>query len=81
MEERKILPPKEAKAQRGGKQARVMQTRSFSKGAIIDKRGDQQTEVLAWAPSLVLDGDPLPSDASIRDFQQGKAGYVANVME
>ena len=30
---------------------------------------------------LVLDGAPLPSDASIRDFVERKADYVANAME
>ena len=59
MEARRYLPPKEAEAQRGGKQVRVMQTRSFSKGAIVDMRGDQQKKVLAWALSLVLDGAPF----------------------
>ena len=44
-------------------------------------RGDQQPTVLAWAMPLVLDGVSLPNDAFIRDFQQGKAGYVANAME
>ena len=29
----------------------------------------------------MLDGAPLLDDASIRDFQGGKAGYVADVME
>ena len=38
-------------------------------------------EVPAWTPSIVLDGVSLPSDASIRDFQQGKAGYIANAVE
>ena len=38
-------------------------------------------EVPTWTPSIVLDGVSLPSDASIRDFQQGKAGYIANAME
>ena len=32
-------------------------------------------------PALVLDGAPLPMDASIRNFQQGKANYVANAVE
>ena len=68
MEERKNLPLKEVEAQRGGKQARVMQTRSSNEGAIIDRRGDQQTEVLAWAPSLVRDKALLPSDTSIRAY-------------
>ena len=81
MKERRNLPPKEAEVQRGGKQARVMQTMSSGEGVIIDRRGDQQTKVPAWTPSLVLDKAPLPSDASIKDFQQSKAGYVANAVE
>ena len=68
MEERRNLPSKEVEAQRGGKQARVMQTRSSSEGAITDRRSDQQAKIPAWAPPLVLDEAPLPSNASIRDF-------------
>ena len=30
---------------------------------------------------MVLDGAPLPADASIRDFQQERVGYVANAVE
>ena len=58
-----------------------MQTRSSSEGAITNRRGDHQSEVLAWTPSIVLDKALLPRDASIRDFQQGRARYVANVVE
>ena len=29
----------------------------------------------------MLDGAPLLADASIRDFQEGKAGYVADAVE
>ena len=32
-------------------------------------------------PPMVLDGAHLPSDSSIRDFQYGRAGYVANAIE
>ena len=32
-------------------------------------------------PALVLDRAPLPADASIRNFQQGKPDYVANAVE
>ena len=81
MEERRNLPSKEVEAQRGAKQARVMQTRSSSEDAITDRRGDQQAEIPAWAPPLVLDEAPLPSNASIRYFQQDNAGYVANTVE
>lgn len=66
--------PKEAEHQRGGKQAKVAQTWA-------DKRAESQIGVPAWMPALVLDGAPLPADASIKNFQQGKAGYVADVVE
>ena len=58
-----------------------MQTGSSSEGAITNRRGDHQSEVLAWTPSIVLDKAPLPRDASIRGFQQGRARYVANAVE
>ena len=29
----------------------------------------------------MLNGSPLPLHSSIRDFQKGKAGYVANALE
>ena len=32
-------------------------------------------------PALVLDEAPLPTDASIKNFQQGRAKYVADAME
>jgi len=47
----------------------------------MDRRGVHQIEVPTWTPSMVLDGAPLPRDASIKDFQQGKVGYVANTVE
>lgn len=34
-----------------------------------------------WNPPLELDGDLLPMDFSIRDFQKGKADNVANALE
>jgi len=34
-----------------------------------------------WNPTLELDGAPLPVDSFIRDFEKGKAGYVANSLE
>ena len=42
---------------------------------------DHHTTVPIWNPTLKLDEAPLPLDSSIRDFQQGKVGYVANALE
>ena len=29
----------------------------------------------------MLDGSPIPTNSSIRDFQQGKVGYVVDAIE
>ena len=48
---------------------------------MVEKRCDSQIAALTWSPALVLDGAILTTDASIRDFQQGKVGYVVDAME
>ena len=35
----------------------------------------------AWLPAPMLNREPLLATASIRDFQGGIAGYVADVVE
>ena len=42
---------------------------------------DHQIATPVWAPQMDLDGAPLLDDASIRDFQQGAARYVADAVE
>ena len=42
---------------------------------------DRRPKVPTWNPLLELDRALLPVDSSIRNFQQGKAGYVANSLE
>ena len=37
--------------------------------------------VLAWTPTMILDGALLPANTSIRNFQGGTTGYVANAAE
>ena len=70
----KTHPSQEHEAQRVAKQAKVGQ-----KGA--ERRGNIQAEPSAWLLALMLDGTPLLADASIRDFQGGKAGYMADAVE
>ena len=55
-----------------------MQTRSATEG---EKKVYHQTAAPVWAPQMKLDGAPLLNDASIRDFQGGTAGYVADAVE
>ena len=48
-----------------------------STGATMECR----SKVPTWNPLLVLDRDPLSSSSSIREFQQGRAGYVVDSVE
>ena len=34
-----------------------------------------------WSPWLEVDGTAIPWNTSIRDFQRGRAGYIAEVVE
>ena len=48
---------------------------------MADRKAETQVTVPAWTPAPVLDGAPLPADASIRKFQDGRVDYVADVVE
>ena len=47
----------------------------------MDKRSNSQVGVPTWTLAITLDKVPLLADASIRDFQQGRVGYMADVVE
>lgn len=81
VEEEKGVSTKKAEPQKGAKLARTAQTRSSSEGPIMERGRDHLTKVPTWNPPLVLNGSPLLVDSSIRDFQQGKAGYIADALE
>ena len=34
-----------------------------------------------WSPWLEVDGTPIPRNASIREFQRGRMGYIAKALE
>ena len=67
----KIYPSQEEEAQ---KAAKVGQ-----KGA--EKMSDPLVAPLAWTLFPILDKAPLPTSASIRDFQGGMAGYVGDAVK
>ena len=71
------IPSKDLEPQKG---AKLLKGRK--KG--IHLRTQAQTWsliVVLWNPTLELDGPPLPLDSSIRDFQKGNVGYVADALE
>ena len=42
---------------------------------------DAQFAPNAWLPALMLHGEPLIEDASMRSFRDGEGAYVANALE
>ena len=40
-----------------------------------------QPEPQAWLPTLMLHGEPLMDNTSLRDFNKGEGTYVANALE
>ena len=34
-----------------------------------------------WSPRLEVDGAPIPWNASVWEFQRGRAGYIAKTLE
>ena len=65
VEEGEVVPSKELEPQKGAKIAKDM---------IVTQGSRSGTPLWCWM-------ELLPLDSSIRDFQQGKAGYVANALE
>ena len=46
-----------------------------------EKEVDVQLEPQAWLPALMLHGEPLMDNASLRDFNKGEGTYVADALE
>ena len=64
----------EDEGRRASKQLRVA-----SQGQ--EKEVDVQPEPQAWLPALMLHGEPLMDNASLRDFNKGEGPYVADAVE
>ena len=44
-------------------------------------RADMRITPHTWSPRLEVDGAPIPWNASVREFQRGRAGYIAEALE
>lgn len=42
---------------------------------------ERRSKVPVWNPTFDLDDSPLQEDASISDFDSGRAGYITNTVE
>ena len=47
----------------------------------LKKEVDIQSEPRAWLLALMLHGEPLMDNTSLRDFQKGEGTYVADALE
>ena len=46
-----------------------------------EKKVDVQPKPQAWLPALMLHGEPLMDNTSLRDFNKGEGTYVADAVE
>ena len=81
IEEGRDISYKETEPQKGAKAARTNQSKSQTEMAPGDRGRDLRPRIPNWNSVLVLDRSPFLVNASIRDPQQGKAGYVADAVE
>ena len=46
-----------------------------------ENRAEVHATPHTWSPKLELDGVAIPYNASIREYNRGRAGYVADALE
>lgn len=80
-EEGEVVPTKELEPQKGAKITKGAQRKTLAKGVGTEKVSKRRPRVPIWNSPLELDRTLLHLDSSIRDFQKGKVGYVANALE
>ena len=70
----------------GTKHQKVVQEPRDKRAQFVDSRKEQdRAEVhmaqCTWSPRLEVDGAPIPWNASIREYQRGRVGYIAEALE
>ena len=80
LEEGKVGPRKGTKQEKGVPDARGRKSQSMDSRE-EQNRADVRMTQRTWSPQLELDRAPIPWNASVREFQRGQAGYIAEVLE
>ena len=80
LEEGEVGPWKGTKQQKVSPDARDRRSQS------VDSRKEQHRVHVRmtqriWSSRLEMDGVPIPWGASVREFQKGQAGYIAEALE
>ena len=71
---------------KGNKQQKVAQDQWSKMSSFVESRegplaADVRRTPRIWSPKLELDGVPLAWDTSVRNYQGGQAGYIAEALE
>ena len=78
-EEGKVVaqPTKQQKTTRAPRSRRGDSVKSRDE----ENRAEVHATPRTWSPKLELDGVAIPYNASVRDYNRGRAGYVADALE
>jgi len=76
----------EVGSQKGAKQQKVAKDPRDKSSSSVDSREEQNRADVRllqrlWSPRLGVDGAAIPWNASVRDFQWGRVGYLAEALE
>ena len=71
---------------KGNKQQRVSQDQRSKRSSSVESREDPlaahvRCTLRIWSPKLGLDGVPIAWDTSIRNYQGGQTGHIAEALE
>ena len=71
---------------KGNKQQKVTQGQRGKRSSSVESRegplaADVRRTPCIWSPKLELDGAPLAWDTSVKNYQRGQAGYIAEALE
>ena len=72
--------------QKGMKQQKVIPDARDRRSQSMDSQEEQnmvdvRMTQCTWSPRLEVDRAPIPWSASVREFQKGRAGYIAKALE
>ena len=80
LEEGEVGPQKGKKQQKMAKDARDKRSQSVDSQE-EQNRADVRMTQRMWSLRLEVDGTPIPWNASVREFQRGRVGYIAKALE
>ena len=71
---------------KGNKQQRQSQDQRSKRSSFVESREDPHAAhvrrtLRTWSPKLEVDGVPIAWDTSIRNYQEGQVGHIAEALE